>query len=157
MLDSMGCEPSTVLDLYAGSGALGIEALSRGARHAAFVERNAAACGVIRLNLAHAGFADRAQVICATVARSIARLRGPYDLIFVDPPYADSSIEQALSVPSASSLWGKDTLLVFEHSRRDQPPARLGTLAIQRTRSHGTSSVSFYAPATGSGAEGVEE
>jgi hypothetical protein len=58
---------------------------------------------------------------------------------------------------SASSLWGKDTLLVYEHSRRDQPPPRLGTLAILRTRSHGTSSVSFYTLGADHDVQGVEK
>lgn len=151
MLDAMGCRPSRVLDLYAGSGALGIEALSRGAESAAFVERSSAACAVIRTNLDRVGFSGRAQLYCLPVAKSLPRLAGPYDLIFVDPPYADRSLEQILSSPAAATLWGKDSLLIYEHSRRDPPPAALGSLSLLRTRSHGSSSISFYGHAAVSG------
>jgi 16S rRNA (guanine(966)-N(2))-methyltransferase RsmD len=144
MIVSMGIVPETVLDLYAGTGALGIEALSRGAIRADFVERDSAACAVIRANLAHAGFEASARLICAPVERAFIRLAGPYDLVFVDPPYADRSIQQLLASPRASALFKGSTLLVYEHSRKDTPPDRLGTSPLLRSRSHGNSSVSFY-------------
>jgi 16S rRNA (guanine966-N2)-methyltransferase len=144
ILDSMEHDFGRVLDLYAGTGALGIEALSRGAESACFVERNPAACAVLRANLAHAGYTERAQVICATVARSLSRLRGPFDLVFCDPPYADHTIDQTLSRLTAPSLWGKDTVLIYEHSRRDPPPEKIGALSHVRSRSHGSTTASFY-------------
>ncbi|HTE86583.1 MAG TPA: 16S rRNA (guanine(966)-N(2))-methyltransferase RsmD [Dehalococcoidia bacterium] len=144
MLDSMGCKPLRVLDLYAGSGALGIEALSRGAQCADFVERGTAACAIIRTNLERTGFAGRGRVFCLPVVRSLERLTGPYDLIFLDPPYVDRSVEEVLALPSAVLLLGKDSFLVYEHSRRDAPPQQLGIMTLLRTRSHGSSSVSFY-------------
>jgi 16S rRNA (guanine966-N2)-methyltransferase len=150
MLASIGCQPSMVLDLYAGSGALGIEAISRGALHADFVERSVAACATIRDNLNRLGYSQRGRVYCLPVDRSFGRLTGPYDLIFVDPPYADRSIEPTLSSSSATSLWREGTLLIYEHSRRDPPPERLGPLTLSQTRSHGTSSVSFYSASTDS-------
>lgn len=144
IIDSMGIMASAVLDLYAGSGALGIEALSRGAERADFVEWNPVACAVIRQNLERAGFAASSHVICLSVERAIGRLDGPYNLIFVDPPYADHSVRQILSSPHASALWEEGTLLVYEHNRKDAPPVRLGSLELLRTRSHGSSSLSFY-------------
>src|SRR6266567_5373400 len=86
ILEAMGYRPARVLDLYAGSGSLGIEALSRGAHHADFVERSAPACAVIRANLERTGFQDRGRVMRAPVSRAFGRLDGPYNLIFVDPP-----------------------------------------------------------------------
>lgn len=81
---------ATVVDLFAGSGAMGIEALSRGARHATFVESAPAALAAIRANLAATGLAERAEVVRADVLRWLAGPPppGPFDLAFVDPPYA---------------------------------------------------------------------
>jgi 16S rRNA (guanine966-N2)-methyltransferase len=149
MIASMGVEPETVLDLYAGTGALGIEALSRGASHADFVERNPVACAVIRANLSHTGFASAGRVICAPVARSLARLSGPYDLILIDPPYTDHSVEQLLISPAGSALREENTLLVYEHSRMDRAPAALAGARLLRSRSHGNSTVSFYGGSAG--------
>jgi 16S rRNA (guanine966-N2)-methyltransferase len=145
MLTAMRIRPNRVLDLYAGSGALGIEALSRGARHADFVERSGAACAVVRANLDRLGFGgDRTQVYCMPVARALGRLDGPYDLILIDPPYDDRSAIEILSGPLAASLWRKDSIMVYEHRRRDSPPTQIGQLALIQTRSHGSSSISFY-------------
>jgi 16S rRNA (guanine966-N2)-methyltransferase len=76
------------LDLYAGTGALGIEALSRGAATCVFVDSSAAAIRTIRENLSRTGFADRSHVVRADAARFLAGPSGPFDLAFVDPPYA---------------------------------------------------------------------
>lgn len=147
MLASMGVRPLHVLDLYAGTGALGIEALSRGAGQADFVERDAAACGVIRENLERTGFAGRGRVHCAPARRALARLTTPSDLIFVDPPYADAGISELLELLAVSTLLGRETTLVYEHSRRINPPSAVGPLTLVETRTHGDSSVSFYLPA----------
>ncbi len=144
MIASMGVEAETVLDLYAGTGALGIEALSRGASHADFVERSPAACAAIRANLSHTGFESAGRVLCAPVARALSRLSGPYDLIFIDPPYAEHATEQLLASPPAALLQGESTLLVYEHSRKDAAPPALGGARLLRSRSHGNSTVSFY-------------
>jgi 16S rRNA (guanine966-N2)-methyltransferase len=76
------------LDLYAGTGALGVEALSRGAAHCVFVDSSPSAVQIIRENVARAGFRGRAAVFRADVGRFLARPGGPFDLIFADPPYA---------------------------------------------------------------------
>jgi 16S rRNA (guanine966-N2)-methyltransferase len=152
MIASMGLEADAVLDLYAGTGALGIEALSRGASRADFVERSPAACAAIRANLVRTGFEASGRVICAPIAHGFGRLTGPYDVIFIDPPYADHSIEQLLAPPVASALREENTLLVYEHSRKDPPPATLAGARLLRSRSHGNSTVSFYA-GTGSTGE----
>jgi 16S rRNA (guanine966-N2)-methyltransferase len=153
ILDSMKHEFARVLDLYAGSGALGIEALSRGADRADFVERSTTACAVIRSNLERARYTARARVLCATVARALPRLDDGYNLIFCDPPYADHSIESIFSSMAAASLWTRDVILVYEHSRKESPPDALGELRLFRSRAHGSSSVSFYRI----GAEGQDE
>jgi 16S rRNA (guanine966-N2)-methyltransferase len=108
-----------VLDLYAGSGALGIEALSRGASRAVFVEADAPAAGVIAQNLETIGFADRATVVRAEVGRFLAAPppRGaPFDLVFADPPYAtdDADLGPVLDALVAPGFLAPDATVVVE-------------------------------------------
>jgi 16S rRNA (guanine966-N2)-methyltransferase len=144
MLSSMGIEPCRVLDLYAGTGALGIEALSRGAEVADFVDQSPAACAIIRENLESMGLTARARVMPLSVHRAPARLSGPYDVVFADPPYTDHSVAAFFALPVVDALVADRAVVVYEHSRRDSAPAMLGELTLMRTRSHGSSSVSFY-------------
>ncbi len=144
-LASMEADMSRVLDAYAGSGALGIEALSRGAGWCDFVEREAAACAVIKENLRATGFAEQAKVHCLAVERAQERLTGPYTLVLADPPYADARAFPALEALAASPLvQAGRTVLVLEHSAREEAPARLGPLTIVSVRRHGDSAVSIY-------------
>jgi 16S rRNA (guanine966-N2)-methyltransferase len=144
-LASLGADLSRVLDLYAGSGALGIEALSRGAEHCDFVERDPAACAVIRDNLRLTGFEDRARVLRLPVERAMPKLDGPYTLILADPPYADGGALPLLREIAVSSLVNADTVLVLEHSAREEPGADIGSLSLINSRRHGDSAVSIYA------------
>lgn len=144
-LASLGADLSRVLDLYAGSGALGIEALSRGAAWCDFVERDPRACALIRENLRSTGLQDQAGVHCTAVERAPARLQGPYTLVLADPPYADAAALSALEAVASSPLVeAGTTLLVLEHSARQEPPARLGPLSLVSQRRHGDSAVSIY-------------
>jgi 16S rRNA (guanine966-N2)-methyltransferase len=143
-LASMDADMSRVLDLYAGSGALGIEALSRGAETCDFVERDHAACAVIKENLAATGFAEQATVICAPVARMLPRLHGPYTLVLADPPYEDREAVGLIADLASSSLVGEGTVLVLEHSAREEPRGELGRLSLVSVRRHGDSAVSIY-------------
>ncbi|MCX2727314.1 16S rRNA (guanine(966)-N(2))-methyltransferase RsmD [Thermomicrobium sp. 4228-Ro] len=146
MLDSLGIRPRRVLDLYAGSGAVGIEALSRGAEWVDFVERSAAACAVIRDNLASTGFAERAAVHCTTVQAFLRRPpRGePYDFVIMDPPYADPTIHETMVAVAHSPHVGDGTILVIGHSPRVPMPERLNGLEQLRDRCHGDSCVAIY-------------
>ncbi|MDQ2912225.1 MAG: 16S rRNA (guanine(966)-N(2))-methyltransferase RsmD [Chloroflexota bacterium] len=86
-----------ILDLFAGAGTLGIEALSRGAARATFVERGAEAVKALRRNLATTGFAARSEVVAANVVAYLdARPRGPFDIVFSDPPFADVAIAEVI-------------------------------------------------------------
>lgn len=144
MLASMGASLRSALDLYAGSGALGIEALSRGAEVADFIERDPAACAVIHGNLERTGYMDRSRVFCISVERGLARLDRCYDVVFLDPPYVDPAVPRAWSRIASSPIVGEGTIVVYEHGRRTSPPDTLGPLARLQTRTHGSSSVSFY-------------
>jgi 16S rRNA (guanine966-N2)-methyltransferase len=144
MLDAMGADYTRVLDLYAGSGALGIEALSRGDGTADFVETDAGALATIEANLRLTAFTDRAKVHRLPVERAAERLGGPYTLILADPPYNDPGAIAAVEAIARSEAAAPSTVLVLEHHRRVAPPARLGPMALYRTRRHGDTVVSIY-------------
>lgn len=144
-LASMDADLCRVLDLYAGSGALGIEALSRGAAWCDFVERDPAACGVIRENLRITGLSQSALVLCLSVEKALGRLQGPYTLVLADPPYADEKAGAALEALASSSLVEPGrTIIVLEHSAREEPRGALGPLSLVSVRRYGDSAVSIY-------------
>ena len=134
-----------VLDLFAGTGALGIEALSRGAASAVCVERGARECAVIRENAERAGVADNLTVLTMPVSQSLSSLEGPFGLVFMDPPYDDSETIPATleALLAADGLLCDDAVIVVEQSRRN--PADIGDLAIGEiaTRRYGDTLVSL--------------
>ncbi|MGH2446996.1 MAG: 16S rRNA (guanine(966)-N(2))-methyltransferase RsmD [Chloroflexota bacterium] len=133
-----------VLDLFAGTGALGIEALSRGASEAIFVERSSAACRVIRANLEATGLTDGARLVCQPVERALSEPYGVFDLILLDPPYAYADVARIMSRLGESPLVGDETAVVFEHSSRlavDNSYARLG---LERDKVYGDTAVSIF-------------
>jgi 16S rRNA (guanine966-N2)-methyltransferase len=138
---------ATVLDLFAGSGAAGIEALSRGAAHATFVERDKGAIAVIKANLARTHLADRAAV---TRADAIIWLRDPArahepprTLVLIDPPYDDTPAMTA-ALEAVGPLLAPNARVVAKHFWRDAPPARIGLLASDRERRFGETALTFY-------------
>jgi 16S rRNA (guanine966-N2)-methyltransferase len=145
VLAAMDADLERVLDLYAGSGGLGIEALSRGAGHCDFVERDAAACSVIRANLAATGFEGSGRVVHSPVEKALDRLEGPYTLVLADPPYEDAGAMRAIEAIAESSVVNAGaTILVVEHSSRDEPAGVLGPFSLMRSRRHGDTAVSIY-------------
>lgn len=147
-LDAMGADFTRVLDLYAGTGALGIEALSRGAGWCDFVERDRAMADVIRENLRLTGFEGRAKVYPVAAERALDRLDGPYTLVLADPPYADAGARRLLEALAASGLAdAAETVIALEHSARDEPRGDLGEFCLAKVLRHGDSAVSIYLPA----------
>lgn len=149
MLASMGADDSRVLDLYAGTGALGIEALSRGEGTADFVEQDRAMVDVIRANLALCRFEERAQVHAIPAQLASARLRTssselPYTLVLADPPYYDSDAIDAVEAVAREPLVGPGSVLVLEHHRRVEAPDALGAMTLYRRRRHGDTVISIY-------------
>ena len=149
MLATLGVEPERVLDLYAGTGGIGIEALSRGAESADFVEQNAAAAAVVRANIAHTRFEDVSRVHQESVSTFISRAERdpatkPVDLIIMDPPYADPDLEPMLVRVGASPLVESATVLVIGHSPRVTLPEQAGKLTRLKERCHGDSCFSIY-------------
>lgn len=143
-LEAQGFNGSRVLDLYAGSGALGIEALSRGGGWCDFVERDAANAALIRENLALTGFQERGRVCRFAAERAPERLEGPYSLVLADPPYDDDAALATLERIARSRLVGLEATLVWEHSRRRQPPQEAGPLRLTWSRRYGDTQVSIY-------------
>lgn len=145
--DGEGFPWPRVLDLYAGSGALGIEALSRGARSADFVEADSRVRQVILENLKHTGLLARCRIHGVRVEAAISTLTGPYDLILVDPPYDEPELDAVFGQLCGSSLVGASTFVVLEHARRRDAPAACGPLSLLKTRYHGQTGISIYAAA----------
>ena len=133
-----------VLDLYSGSGAMGIEALSRGAAHCDFVEANAKACRVIKQNLTITRLLDQANLFEEPVRRALARLNGTYDLVVADPPYEYDRAERELEDIVEKDLLSNEAIVVVEHSRRREWPGDLAGLNRFLSRRYGDTNVSMY-------------
>src|SRR3954468_1784067 len=133
-----------VLDGYAGTGALGIEALSRGAAQVVFVERDRRACALIRQNLERCGIGGGYAIIQATVLQAIETLHGEpaFDVILLDPPYA-SDIQDALQ--HVGEIVKPDGVVVLEHARKSEPPVAPGCLMRTREVRSGDSTLTLYA------------
>ena len=143
-----GLAGARVLDLFAGSGAAGIEALSRGAGSVTFVERDAKACAVIAANLGRTHLAGpRATVVKADVLGWLTSpagvAGGPFDLVVADPPYDDpASLVRALE--QSEPLLAPGARVVAKHFWRDPPPPVIGLLASERERRFGETALTFY-------------
>jgi 16S rRNA (guanine(966)-N(2))-methyltransferase RsmD len=142
-----------VLDGYAGTGALGIEALSRGAASVTFVERDRRAHALIEENLARCGIAEGYAIIRASVAHALdgraSHPDGPFDVILLDPPYdshgdAGGAGEPGATLAAAGEVLAPGGLLVLEHARRRRPPETAGRLFRSREVSSGDSGLAFY-------------
>jgi 16S rRNA (guanine(966)-N(2))-methyltransferase RsmD len=144
LLASHGSDPVAVLDLYSGTGALGIEALSRGAERCDFVEADARTCEVIKENLMRTRLLDCAKVFPLTVSRALARLKGPYDLVVADPPYEYDRAEHDLTLVIEQGLLASQGTLVVEHSKRKEWPEVLGGRAQLLSRRYGDTRVTFF-------------
>jgi 16S rRNA (guanine966-N2)-methyltransferase len=145
-------EAARLLDLCAGSGAVGIEALSRGAAHVTFVDRSQRMCALIEANLDLCRVEDeRRRVVLSEAAEFLRRARklvqGAWDIVFFDPPYA-GDYDGVLKVFAAHAalLLGNEGLLVVEHQHKNKPKDELGSLRRQRILKQGDSALSFYAP-----------
>lgn len=145
-------EGGTVLDLYAGSGALGLEALSRGAARCCFVERAPAVCALLEGNIEALGCASAARVIrgdACTIVRELNRRGERFDLVLADPPYAtirgqESECKKILQVMDRYDIFAPNALVVVEHCRHECPPCDLTQLTIIRQQRYGDTVLSFY-------------
>ena len=144
ILGPLDAGPVRGLDLYAGSGSLGIEALSRGARWADFVERHPRQCAAIRENLANTGLTDKAQVYCMEVDKALALLEERYHLVLMDPPYKLASLDQVLDGLAASDLLEEGATVVVGHSKRLTLKDGYGNLVPAGRYRYGDSTVDLF-------------
>jgi 16S rRNA (guanine(966)-N(2))-methyltransferase RsmD len=134
---------ASVLDGYAGTGAVGIEALSRGAADVTFVERDPRAVRLIERNLERCGITDRYAIIRARFAEISARLAGrTFDIVFLDPPYGAGEVAEALA--TGARLLAGGGVLILERARRDAAPSGAGALVRVRDLVSGDSALTFY-------------
>ena len=136
-------EGRRILDLFAGSGQLGVEALSRGAAACVFVDRNQEAATVVRKNLQAAGLFSRSQVLCLDALSYLSHLSDRFDLVFLDPPYASDLLLPALEAvephlnPGAIVMAESDVSAVL--------PEQIGGLSLQKTYRYGRICLRKYA------------
>jgi 16S rRNA (guanine966-N2)-methyltransferase len=138
-------EDARVLDLFAGTGALGFESLSRGARHVTFVERHRPTAESLRATARSLGVADRVAVINAPAERAVGAVDGRFDLVFADPPYAQPYPAAAFAALRARGAIDPGTTVVYEHAARNAPPAD-PALPLERAERYGEVALAFLRP-----------
>ncbi len=143
-----GVAGARVLDLYAGTGALGIEALSRGAARATFVEDARPALAALRANVAALALSGACDVVASPVERAWRRpgLAGPFDLVLADPPWRDvptGALGRALAALAEQGRLAPDARVVVEHAASDAPPVLAG-LERHDERRYGDTALAFY-------------
>jgi 16S rRNA (guanine(966)-N(2))-methyltransferase RsmD len=138
-----------VLDLFAGAGGVGLEALSRGAAQATFVERDAQALAALRANIATLGVEARARVERGDVRAAIERLEregARFEIVFLDPPYDEPLVTPTLDRLGATALVVPEGVVIAQHFTKEPPPATLGILTTFRTRRFGETTLTFFRP-----------
>lgn len=135
-------EGAVVLDLFAGSGQLGIEALSRGAEKAYFADSSAASIALVRENLAHTGLSERAEVCHMPNTAFLRGTAARFDLAFLDPPYEKGLIGRSL--PALTERMSENGVIVCEHEKGCRLPKEENGFRIAKTRDHGKTTITVY-------------
>jgi 16S rRNA (guanine(966)-N(2))-methyltransferase RsmD len=141
-----------ILDVFAGTGALGIEALSRGATGACFVERDGRALQALHRNLRELGVAGRARVLGTAAQAALRQLSeegARFDWIFIDPPYAAGVVASILETIAGGNLLAGGGVIIVEHDKRHIPPDAVASIHLTDRRFYGDTGVSFYRSDTG--------
>jgi 16S rRNA (guanine966-N2)-methyltransferase len=136
-----------VLDLFAGAGGVGLEALSRGAAHATFVERDARAVQALRANVTTLGVESAARVIRDDVRRALGTLGRAgerFDVVFLDPPYDGDDVTATLDALGDAVLLADGALVIAQHLTKRAPGASAGALRAFRTRRFGETTLTFF-------------
>lgn len=135
-------EGANVLDLFAGSGQMGVEALSRGAKFCVFVDSSRACHQVQKQNLTHTGLGGRARVVTADAAAFLKGTSGPFDIAFLDPPYQEGFVEKLLPLVAAAMRPGG--VILCETDRRETLPDIVGKFARKKEYRYGKTKISLY-------------
>lgn len=136
-------EGAAFLDLFAGAGGIGIEALSRGASQVTFVDDSRESLKIIGRNVEQTGFADRAKLVFSRAESFLKKPSGPYDIIFLDPPYA-MELAPLLELIASSGLLKPGGDVVAEHFKKQPSPPHAGTLMLYREARYGDTVLAFY-------------
>jgi 16S rRNA (guanine966-N2)-methyltransferase len=142
ILEASGLEGKRVVDLYAGTGTLGIEALSRGAIWADFVEASPKRCALLRRNLTTLGYSAKSKVHCMKVERALKSLGKSYDLVLMDPPYTLGPVHHVLE--KVGDLAKEGALVAAGHSKRHPLEAKYNELELLKERKYGDTVCSIY-------------
>lgn len=134
-------EDKKVLDLFAGSGQLGIEALSRGAAFCTFVENNKNAEKIVKNNIEHCGLSERSQVVMCDASAYSAR-KNNFDVAFLDPPYKKGLIEKCM--PFLVNSMSDDGIVVCETSKEEMLPQKFGDFSVDKERIYGKTKITIY-------------
>ena len=132
------------LDLYAGTGALGIEALSRNAEWVDFVDNHPNCCAIIKQNLNKIGLLQKAHVYCCSVAKALAFLDDRYDVVFMDPPYSDPSINHVVMQLANSKVIDNKSVIVVSHASRFPLQDSYDGLSLIKEKQYGDTTISIY-------------
>ena len=135
------------LDLFAGAGGVGIEALSRGAPSATFVEQDGAALRALRDNVERLGLADRTRVVRADAARAVTELAAAgerFGVVFLDPPYDSPRATPALEAVATGAILALDAVVVIQHATKTPPPSTPGALRLWKARRFGETTLTFF-------------
>ncbi len=135
------------LDLFAGSGALGIEALSRGAEHVVFVENDSNAVRTIADNLAKTRLSEKGEIIRADFRLAVRKLRKRgkrFDLVFIDPPYEAGLLADVAGVLTKHCITSPEAIIVVEHFKKTEPPPSISGIPLARTRTYGQTALSYF-------------
>jgi len=139
-----------ILDLFAGTGSLGIESLSRGGKQAVFIDKSRSAVAMIKKNLALCGYEPVSKIMKEELPNGLARIQdlgcGPFDLVFIDPPYGKGYIRPTIYQLVDRDLVARGCRIVVESSTsaHDPLPSKVHTLRLELTRSYGSTVIGFY-------------
>ena len=141
-------EDAIFVDLFAGTGSVGLEALSYGARQVYFVEQDRQAVQVLRANIQHCAMTARTMVVVGVLPQVLKKLgrHAPMDVLFLDPPYATDLGEQTLQVLGRADLLAPHGVVVWQHAARRRVPTHALGLSLWQSRRYGDTQLSFYRP-----------
>jgi len=131
------------LDLFAGAGGIGIEALSRGAARVVFVDGSRDSLTVVKHNIERTGFEERSQAVLSKAESFCKKPSGPYDIVFLDPPYSNE-IQPLLEQIAGADILKPDAIVIAEHFKKQTSPERAGGLTLYREAQYGDTMLAFY-------------
>ena len=137
-----GIEGRRFLDAFAGSGQMGVEALSRGAESAVFLDNSRRSLDAVRKNLLQTGLQEKAEVICADTVLYLRSCKKTFDIAYLDPPYQQGLLQKTL--PLLPAVMSKSGVIVCEHPTEEQLPQEIGSFALKKNYKYGNIMISVY-------------